>query len=383
MTATYRAPPSSEESTGAADASKMTGAVLSYADRQAYVAGLDGLLPRKPMLTMQQEFARSDAWVDWKGAHYTVRQEWDAHAHETCTCTFHMKHAHAHAHETCTCTCQVRQEWAYVTGRAHTRERCTPGTRDATHDGKTVEQFVSEVNGFIHERREKGHGTLLPEASAFLTTDEVLAVRLYSGPAYQPINTFLRQIASLNADFRSRVARDPALTFAATCRHIAAAIRKLAAVATPEELVAPLYRGLRGSLKKGFWIRDEMGMVVACDTAFMSTSRNRQTPIHYMGPGDNVLWELRTKPESDAGFHRGADISMLSQFAGEDEVLFPPCTMLTVRHADEASAASTVRKASLAEREDLLLPEVHTLQVELRAEQGKQFLCVGVQPSFV
>ena len=98
VTATYRAPPSSEESTGAADASKMTGAVLSYADRQAYVAGLDGLLPRKPMLTMQQEFARSDAWVDWKGAHYTVRQEWDAHAHETCTCTFHMKHAHAHAH---------------------------------------------------------------------------------------------------------------------------------------------------------------------------------------------------------------------------------------------------------------------------------------------
>ena len=45
-----------------------------------------------------------------------------------------------------------------------------------------------------------------------------------------------------------------------------------------------------------------------------------RTPIHYMGPGDNVLWELRTRPESDSAFHRGADISMLSQFAGEDEV---------------------------------------------------------------
>ena len=221
------------------------------------------------------------------------------------------------------------------------------------------------------------------ETAAFLSTDEVLAVRLYSGPAYQPINTFLRQIAALNEDFRAKVARDPALTFAATCRHIAAAIRKLAAVATHEELTAPLYRGIRGSLKKGFWIPDEMGMVVACDTAFMSTSRNRQTPVHYMGAGDNVLWELQTKPESDAGFHRGADISMLSQFAGEDEVLFPPCTMLTVQPADEASAASTARKTRLAEREDLLLPEAHALQVEMRAEQGKRFLSVGVQPSFV
>ena len=58
--------------------------------------------------------------------------------------------------------------------------------------------------------------------------------------------------------------------------------------------------------------------------AFMSTSRNRITPIEYMGSGKNVLWELRPEKQSDAAYHRGADIKMLSQFAMEDEVLFPP-----------------------------------------------------------
>ena len=44
-----------------------------------------------------------------------------------------------------------------------------------------------------------------------LTLDEVLAVRLYSGPAYQPINTFLRQFAKLEDDsLRMELARQRA-----------------------------------------------------------------------------------------------------------------------------------------------------------------------------
>ena len=82
------------------------------------------------------------------------------------------------------------------------------------------------------------------------------------------------------------------LTFVATVGHLCHAIRKLAAVATKEEASRPLYRGVRGVLPKGFWVPDK-GMVCALDTAFMSTSANRQTPIHYMGDGpNNVLWEL-------------------------------------------------------------------------------------------
>ena len=42
---------------------------------------------------------------------------------------------------------------------------------------------------------------MLPESHAFLTVDEVVAIRLYSGPSYQPINVFLLQIVRRNASF--------------------------------------------------------------------------------------------------------------------------------------------------------------------------------------
>ena len=77
---------------------------------------------------------------------------------------------------------------------------------------------------------------------------------------------------------------------------------------------------MRGELERAFWIPDLQGMVCGVDMAFMSTSCREAMPRGYMqAEGPNVLWELDARPESDSGFHRGADISMLSQFAGEEE----------------------------------------------------------------
>jgi len=260
------------------------------------VQGLDDLIA-KPMLSMADECGRDQRWTDWKGVGYTLRDEWE-----------------------------------YVSGGAICKEGCTPGTRDANNDGKMPQEFLRDVNGFIEQRREAGHGVLISSAHAYLTLEEVLAVRLYSGPAFQPLNTFLRQIAGLSGIYRREVAQHPSFTFAATVGHLCRAIRKLAAVATPEEAVTPLWRGVRGELTRGFWVPDEQGLVCAVDMAFMSTSRHRQTPIDYLqADGEpNVLWALQPTVETDAGFHRGASIESLSQFAGEGEILFPPCTMLRV-----------------------------------------------------
>ena len=49
------------------------------------------------------------------------------------------------------------------------------------------------------------------------------------------------------------------LTFCSTVQHIINAIRKLAAVVTPEEAVEPLYRGVRGELPHGFWVPAKEG----------------------------------------------------------------------------------------------------------------------------
>jgi hypothetical protein len=268
---------------------------LSYGNRVAYIEGIDGLISH-PVLTMDMECDRDTTWTDWKHKTYSLRDE-----------------------------------YAYVNGTAKVAMNCTPGTRDEHHDGWTPQHFLQEANAYITERRKQGYGTLIPEEKALLTIEEVVALRLYSGPAYQILNDFLRQVSTVVGSSREKLVTNATLTFTATLRHICCGIRKLAAVVNEQEQSAPLWRGVRGQLPESFFTHDAQGLICAVDMAFMSTSKNRQTPIDYMGPGENVLWELRPMEESDAAFHCGADISMLSQFAGEQEVLFPPCTMLQVK----------------------------------------------------
>jgi len=223
-------------------------------------------------------------------------------------------------------------------------------------------------------------------------------VRLYTGPGYQLINAFLRSITNLTGEYRREMMQHPRLTLAATVTHVIAAIRKLAAVSSEAESHAVLWRGVRGQLPRGFWTPDEQGMVCAVDMAFMSTSRRRQTPIDYMGSegADNVLWVLKQSRETDDGYHSGADISMLSQFEAEKEILFPPATMLKVqtRVANSTEHATTVANSTehatkvansrehvpvshQASGTDLLGPW-HDTHVD-----GKRFIEIEVVPTFV
>ena len=211
--------------------------------------------------------------------------------------------------------------------------------------------------------------------------DEVLAVRLYSGPAYQPINSFLRRIGRLSGAERAACAADASTTFTGTCKHICRAIRKLAAVAEPEEVEEPLFRAVRGELPTSFWAPDATSTVCATDTAFMSTSRNRGIFVEYMDVDEgsasleNVLWHLTPRAPSQIHrwrergtiFCRGADISMLSQYAAEAEVLFPPCTMLVIsgeQAAKDGDAGAGLRAATCH-------------------EQGRSFVSITAQPCFI
>ena len=291
VTATYMSPTRNNNvsSSHRADG-KMCSSVttLSYGSRTDFISGLDHVIAQ-PVLTMEQEFSRHIEWQDWKGITYSLRDE-----------------------------------WAYVNGPAKATEGCSAGTRDADNHGKWPADFQAERNAFIRRRTATaaaGKGVpMVEQALMELTLDEVLAIRLYSGPAYQKINEYLRQVSKLSGDFRDELIQHPGLTFSATVGHICSGIRKLSAVATEDEATRKLFRGVRGELPKDFWIPDEQGMVCAVDMAFMSTSKNRNTPIDYMDSGKNVLWELEPAQQSDSGLHVGADISELSQFRSEEEM---------------------------------------------------------------
>jgi Ca2+-binding EF-hand superfamily protein len=290
-------------------------ASLTYGGRQTYIDGLNDIL-HKPILTMQQEWQRELCWSDREGVKY-----------------------------------KSTEAWAYVTGPAIAAD-CTPGRRDATNNGKTPQDFMQEVNDEIRRHWLEEKKTQDVPAFALVTLDEVLSVRLYTGPGHQPINDFLRQIAKLSGRLRLALAKSASDTFTATVANICHAIRKLLAITPPSQMGTPLYRGVRGELPTTFWVQDEQNMVCAVEGGFMSTSKNKETPIKYMGMGHhNILWKIEAMDESDVAFHRGADVSRLSQFAAEEEVLFPPCTILqVVKLPDATSEAGGKGEATARER---------------------------------
>lgn len=187
VTATYRAPTLDTVHTEEVGSKMCSRPVtLTYGSRSSYAAGLPSEI-WTPVLTLQQEFERKLSWTDWK--HVT---------HRDIDCLH------------------------YVSGPARMLRNQTAGTRDEHNDGMTPEQFKDRVNSHIRKRRAAGLDGSLPEEFAFLSLEEVLAVRLYSGPAYQPINEFLRQIQPLRGEFLREIVQSPALTFCATIGHVRA-----------------------------------------------------------------------------------------------------------------------------------------------------------------
>ena len=109
----------------------------------------------------------------------------------------------------------------YVCGTAKAEDCGNGSKRDENNDGMTLDDFVEKINAHVKERREALNSEesnddefrqTLDEDDAELTKEEVIAVRLYSGPAYQPINEFLRQVGKLTGDYRQIIANSPKVT---------------------------------------------------------------------------------------------------------------------------------------------------------------------------
>ena len=117
----------------------------------------------------------------------------------------------------------------------------------------------------------------------------------------------------------------------------------------------------------------------------MSTSRQKSAPVDYMNPGGaNVLWQLYPQPESDSGFHRGADITILSQFAVEEEVLFPPCTMLIVKPEPKYAAAVKAKDSQRIKRIEAEHTQMYSkFSAHEETKDGRHFLSVDVLPTFL
>jgi hypothetical protein len=160
--------------------------------------------------------------------------------------------------------------------------------------------------------------------AAKLTREEMIAIVLYSGPAFVLYNAVLRQFP---ADIY-QVFKDGDNLFPTTIFVLVSAINKLSRCMNipPGTL---LYRGLGGTLEfpDSFTRADP-----ACATpnalgfmeyGFMSTSADKSVAVQYSGvkEGKPKAGILQIHPNS---VDRGADISEFSQYPAEKEFLFVP-----------------------------------------------------------
>ena len=182
---------------------------------------------------------------------------------------------------------------------------------DEGHGSMQLADFTSAVNAQLDH-----HGS-----SNRVTDARVLALRLYTASTFRRLNTALRDKGAGRAGGE--------LGFKACVQSARKCLLDMQAIPRPH---ASTFRGATGFIGHEFESSD-MGM----DYAFFSASTEEGVAAEFASSAaHSVLFEveyLRACP--------GVDVSMLSVFPGEKEVLFPPCTGLSLSKAKAGAAART------------------------------------------
>ncbi|KAL1496498.1 hypothetical protein AB1Y20_016452 [Prymnesium parvum] len=184
-----------------------------------------------------------------------------------------------------------------------------------------LDDFVAPLEERNAKLREMGQPEIIRE--------EALAARLYTGPTFVKYNAVLRGLQSHAPRFRARFAElCLGNKYTTTLHAINSAVVKLSKLT----LATRVYRGVCGGrLPEALRVPNAFGVRGGVDLAFLSTTTDRAVAVHYATSraGPALTLELR-----QGMVDRGADISWLSQYPHEREVLFPPltgCEVLALR----------------------------------------------------
>jgi hypothetical protein len=171
------------------------------------------------------------------------------------------------------------------------------GMRDRGRRGETLADFVD------HESSQR----------ARLSEAHVAALRVYTTAAYKSLNTPLR-----------RTAPSEPYRFPVTLAFLADGIKRLRAVEADRggdgcDDRIDLFRGIRDRFATVDFLR-----YGGTEIAPMSTTSDLAVALRYCRSRAPLLFKIRTT----SFMERGADLSFLSAFPGEAEMLYPPLTYL-------------------------------------------------------
>ncbi|KAJ1488006.1 hypothetical protein T484DRAFT_1784654, partial [Baffinella frigidus] len=176
---------------------------------------------------------------------------------------------------------------------------------------------------------------------AGLTIEEVIALRLYTGPQFQKYNQHLRGLGEARTakatqgegapqklgGTRKAKKRGMERQYTTTIHAIASALKKVARFTKLPE-GGKVYRGMSGvRLPAEFRVPDEFGCRGGVELGFLSTSTSKEQALAYieMSKCRPTLFEIQL-----GQVDRGATLRWISQFPSEDEVLLPPLSNLEV-----------------------------------------------------
>jgi hypothetical protein len=175
-----------------------------------------------------------------------------------------------------------------------------------------------------------------PDArAAGLLWEEVVALRLYTGPMYKWYNSVLRGV---NVDYDAQ--KEPfdeyklagekgySTPFVTTLHVLNSAIRKLSQLTRAERV----YRGTKGgALSEKFWKPNEKNIRGGVELSFMSTTLLRDIALQFAQNTDSEKEQASVLFEINMGMvDRGASVEWVSQVPKEKEILFAPLTGIQV-----------------------------------------------------
>ena len=176
------------------------------------------------------------------------------------------------------------------------------GVRDEGRNSETFEDFCN-------------HKTCM---ACNLEPSHVLALRLYSTAVYKSINGPLRDT--------KRTGPHP---LAITVSFVDEGVRRLRAIGASEDgaiASVDLWRGMRNAE-----MPDEFLSLGGTELAPMSTTTSLKVAMEYCASKSALILRLNTS----SFMERGADISFLSAFPTEKEVLYPPLTFMRATGAKQ------------------------------------------------
>lgn len=146
-----------------------------------------------------------------------------------------------------------------------------------------------------------------------------------------------------------------------------------------------VWRGIKGAtLPKAFWVPNDMGVRGGIEYAFSSTTVDREQALLYAKGGAGNASDASTIFEMQMGMvDRGADLTWLSQYPHEREVLLPPLTGIEALGTDvegslmiihsrlSLNLASHTLEQVLSRRRKMLLDMVEGIELEMRDSLGE------------